>query len=64
MTQYVKTCKKCKDMFAYDQNDTFWDESGSGYSLKLVKCPKCGMYNILKVEEDLGLDVNNDSRYY
>ncbi len=60
----VKCCRKCKIPFEYSNKDAFWDENGSGYSTKLAICPICGHVNILKYEEDLALNVNNDERYY
>ena len=41
-----------------------WDESGYGYSTKLVKCPECGQINIIGYVEDDGFDVNYDLRFY
>lgn len=62
--KFKRRCRKCSDEFEYSNNETFWDESGSCYSTKLVKCPNCGQINIIKYVEDRGLDVNNDPRYY
>lgn len=45
-------CYKCGRLFFYEDTDTFWDESGYGYSTKLVKCPYCGEYHVIKYEED------------
>jgi len=46
------TCHKCGHLIKYHEEDTFWDEHGSGYSTKLVKCNHCGGDHILKYEED------------
>lgn len=45
-------CYKCGRLFFYEDKDTFWDESGYGYSTKLVKCPYCGTYHVVKYVED------------
>lgn len=45
-------CNKCNRWFSYKDQDTFWDESGYGYSTKLVKCPYCGAYHVIKYVED------------
>lgn len=55
-------CKKCKEKL--DSSYAYWDESGYGYSAKIIKCPKCGAIQYLKVIEDRCLDVNNDKRFY
>lgn len=57
-------CVKCKEDFVFDPEDIFFDERGTGYSTKLVKCPYCGSINIIKYYVDKSLDVNNDARYY
>ena len=59
-----KKCKKCKSKFSYTPEDTYWDENGYGYSTKLVKCPDCGCINVIKYDEDSGLDLNSDLRFY
>jgi len=59
-----KTCSKCKSLISFKPEETFWDERGSGYSTKLVRCSECGCINVVKHVEDYGLDVNNDSRFY
>lgn len=56
-------CKKCTHVVRYNNNDTYWDESGS-CSVKLVKCPLCGTPIIIKYEEELSLYVNEDERYF
>ena len=57
-------CKKCRTIYSYTQEDTWWDERGYGYSTKLCKCPECGNINVVSHNEDFGLDVNNDARFY
>lgn len=59
-----KECKKCKTTFSYKPEDTWWDEKGYGYSTKLCRCPECGCINVIKHDQDVGLDINSDSRYY
>ena len=59
-----KECKKCKTIFSYSPEDVWWDENGTGYSTKLTKCPECGCINIIQYNEDYGLDVNNDRRFF
>ena len=59
-----KKCKKCGNIFKFDNSQTFWDESGSGYSAKMVKCTHCDTIHVIKYVEDLGLHINNDKRYY
>lgn len=48
----ITECKKCKSVIRFKQEDTFWDESGYGYSTKLVKCPHCQNCIILGYESD------------
>lgn len=62
--KHSKKCSKCKEHFTYMSEETFWDEHGYGYSVKLVKCPLCGSFNIIKYSEDISLDINNDKKYY
>lgn len=57
-------CEKCEAEIKYKNIDIIWDESGYGYTTKLLKCPKCGYLNIVEYIEDVSLDVNNDIRYY
>jgi hypothetical protein len=59
-----KTCLKCKSSFEFEPEDTFWDEHGTGYSTKLVKCTECGCINVVEYIEDYGMNVNQDSRFY
>lgn len=55
-------CQKCNAWLK--EEDFFWDESGFGYSTKLVKCRECGAITVIKIIEDKGLDVNKDKRFY
>lgn len=57
-------CKKCKKIFSYSPEDTWFDEHGSGYSTKLCRCSECGCINVIKHVEDFGNDVNRDLRFY
>jgi hypothetical protein len=59
-----KECKKCKTIFSYSPEDIWWDESGTGYSTKLCKCPECGCINVIQYNEDRSLDINNDRRFF
>ncbi len=43
---------------------SLWDESGYGYSTKLLKCPQCGIIYILKYIEDENINLNYDLKYY
>lgn len=48
-----KKCKKCNRWFTYNKKtEVFWDESGYGYSVLLVRCPYCGCYHVVKIVED------------
>ena len=58
------TCCKCDGIIRITPEITMWDESGYGYSTKLVKCPECGQINIIGYVEDDGFDVNYDLRFY
>ena len=59
------TCKKCKSSFKFKPDETFWDEHGTGYSVKLVKCPVCGCVNVVEHIEDYGFSKQNDDvRWY
>jgi len=55
-------CKKCGN--AFEIKDTYWDETGYGYSTKYTVCPVCGCRVIVAYLEDPGIDVNNDERFY
>lgn len=61
MSNGQKLCKKCNE--AIDPKGGQWKEYSS-YSVKLVKCPKCGCYNEVRTIEDKSLNVNFDDRYY
>lgn len=56
-------CNKCGMEFSYTTEEVSWNETGYGYSVKMVKCPSCGYMNVEYIE-DTSLDVNNDNRYY
>lgn len=60
----ICVCKKCSSSIVYDKEDVIWDEKGTGYSTKLVKCPTCGHYHVIGYIEDEALYVNEDERYY
>ena len=47
-----EVCSKCGRLIKYKNTDTYWDESCSGCSIKLVNCQECGTPNMLKYEED------------
>ena len=59
-----KECKKCKKIFSYTPEDTWWDEHGYGYSTKLCRCTECGCVNIINYSDHVGFDVNRDLRFY
>ena len=59
-----KQCKKCKSNFSFTSDDVFWDDHGTGYSTKLVRCTNCECINVLKHYLDYGMDVNNDKRFF
>ena len=48
----------------YTEDDVWFDEQSCGFSVKLVKCPRCGGISRIKYYEDKNLDVNNDERFY
>jgi hypothetical protein len=60
----LRLCDVCNELFDYDELDYVWDENGFGYSTKLVRCKKCGGWNVIEYVEDKGLDVNGDERFY
>ena len=63
--QNCKKCTKCKEEFIYMPNEIIWDESGYGYSTKLVYCPYCKQLNVIKYIEDYKFTmINKDKRYY
>lgn len=47
-----KVCPKCKKVFTYTDEETYWDENSSYGSTKLVKCSLCGNPIVLKVTYD------------
>ena len=59
-------CFKCDTEF--NSSDYIYDESGTGYYTKLIKCPRCGRKIIVKNIEDYATkmmgDVGMDPRYY
>ena len=57
-------CIQCKEEYESTDELTYWDESGSGYSTKLSRCPHCGQLNIVGYKEDRGCDLNKDKRWY
>lgn len=63
-SKHLTECKKCDRLVIYDNNDSWWNENGCGYSTKLVKCPDCGSIIIVKYVEDEALNINYDERYY
>ena len=64
MEREHKECKKCKTLFSYSPEDVWWDDHGTGYSTKLVRCSECGCINVIQHNEDYGLDVNSDKRFF
>lgn len=62
--QNICVCSKCQKPFMFKPDEVLWDESGFGYSTKIVKCDKCDCVNVVKHIEDYGLDVNFDNRFY
>ncbi|MCR5421991.1 MAG: hypothetical protein K6E98_13410 [Lachnospiraceae bacterium] len=55
-------CSLCNNEI--DMEKSLWDESGYGYSTKLLKCPQCGIIYILKYIEDENINLNYDLKYY
>lgn len=51
----LKICPKCGQLIKYEEKDTYWDDSGSGYSVKLLKCEHCNTRIVLKYEYDAWL---------
>ena len=62
--QYIEICPTCDDYFCYTDEDIWFDEHSCGYSVKLVKCPRCGVIKRIKYYEYKNLDVNSDERFY
>lgn len=48
----IVNCYHCNHIFRYQPEDTWYDEHGSGYCTKLVKCPECGQIIIIKYLND------------
>lgn len=62
---HSRTCAKCGKIIKYNyKKDTYFDNSGYGYSTRLVKCPECNTPNVLTHYEDRAMKLNNDRRYY
>lgn len=59
----VRECKKCEEIFRFVDEETEWKDFGT-YSMKIIRCPKCGAVSILQTVEDKNLYVNTDDRYY
>lgn len=58
-------CKKCGKILNPHNCNKEWDESGSYYSTKLLRCPDCNdIIAILEYNNEIELDINNDTRYY
>ena len=57
-------CIQCGSVDEYPDENFWWDDHGYGYSTKLVRCKHCNKINIVRYQEDFGLDVNNDMRWY
>lgn len=60
-------CKKCGKKINPHKNQVIeeWDESASYYSTKLMRCPDCNnVIAIIKYDNEIDLDINNDIRYY
>lgn len=57
-------CNCCGYVMSSDDSETWWDYSAIGYNIKLIRCPKCGHVQPIKYEEEIGLRVNEDPRYY
>ena len=45
-------CIHCKRVFSTDRKNYFFNESGSGYSTKLTRCPRCRSVVIVEYKED------------
>lgn len=61
---HIEICPTCNESFYYSEEDVWFDNKSCGYSVKLVKCPRCGGISRIKYYEDINLDVNNDERFY
>ena len=58
------TCVKCDSKIKYLRKDTYFDETGYGYSTRLLTCPYCNTPNVLRYYEDRAMKLNRDSRFY
>lgn len=56
-------CRQCGSVFSYEESDAIWVE-WRFYSEKTIICPHCKIVNVLKHEDQLGLNVNQDKRFY
>ena len=59
----VRLCTKCNTVYSYSENDIEWQEFGT-FSMKIIRCEKCGAVSILQTVEDKNIYVNTDSRFY
>lgn len=59
----MTSCRQCKQIFSYEESETIWFE-WKLYSEKTIACPHCKHVNTLKYEDQSGLDVNQDTRFY
>lgn len=48
----ITICKKCREVIVYSDDDTYWNCSGYGYDVKLVKCSHCKTPNVLEYIDD------------
>lgn len=55
-----KKCKKCGEVFEYDEKDCWWNYEGMDYDAKLVKHKECGCINVIRYVEM----PNRDDWYY
>lgn len=64
----VRQCCRCQIYFKFTRDDTFFNEEGTGYSARLIKCPKCGHIHIVRFIEDYAMQMLGDDgldyRYY
>lgn len=58
-------CQNCEEYIETKALVKKWNETGSWYSTLLAYCPKCGqIIKIIKYDNEIKLDINNDERYY
>ena len=57
-------CTKCVESFDLEPDKAYFDESGYGYSTKLVKCPNCNTAIVVGYYKHFGFNVNNDPDWY